>query len=82
VTYGQVPIAERRRVRQQLKEYCGLDTGGMVRIVGELEKITTDCATEFQVKPMRMFSDRMVIHTELCLMWGLPVRFSIKLYWV
>ncbi|HAO78487.1 MAG TPA: DUF2779 domain-containing protein [Verrucomicrobia subdivision 3 bacterium] len=33
VTHGQVTAAERRRVRQHLEEYCGLDTMGMVQIV-------------------------------------------------
>jgi hypothetical protein len=37
VTYGQVTAAERRRVRQHLEEYCGLDTMGMVQIVEELK---------------------------------------------
>jgi hypothetical protein len=40
VTHGQVTAAERRRVRQHLEEYCGLDTMGMVFILGELEKLT------------------------------------------
>ena len=40
VTYGQVTAAERRRVRQHLEEYCGLDTLGMVFILRGLEKIT------------------------------------------
>ena len=40
VTYGQVTAAERRRVRQHLEEYCGLDTLGMVHILHELEIIT------------------------------------------
>lgn len=39
VTYGQVTDAERRRVRQELEAYCGLDTEGMVDIVRELEKV-------------------------------------------
>jgi hypothetical protein len=39
VTHGQVTAAERRRVRQHLEEYCGLDTMGMVSILGELEKL-------------------------------------------
>ena len=39
VTYGQVTVAERRRVRQHLKEYCGLDTMGMVKIVNSLATI-------------------------------------------
>jgi hypothetical protein len=40
VTYGQVPAAERRRVRQHLEEYCGLDTLGMVQIVDKLKGLT------------------------------------------
>ena len=40
VTYGQVTAAECRRVRQHLKEYCGLDTMGMVQIAGALTKLT------------------------------------------
>jgi hypothetical protein len=36
VTHGQVTAAERRRVRQHLEEYCGLDTMGMVQIVKQL----------------------------------------------
>jgi hypothetical protein len=39
VTYGQVTAAERRRVRQHLEEYCGLDTMGMVQIIHALTKI-------------------------------------------
>jgi hypothetical protein len=37
VTCGQVTAAERRRVRQHLEEYCGLDTMGMVSIVNALK---------------------------------------------
>jgi hypothetical protein len=40
VTHGQVTAAERRRVRQHLEEYCGLDTLGMVGIVSSLEFIS------------------------------------------
>lgn len=39
VTYGNVPAAERKRVRQALLEYCKLDTEGMVWIVEELERL-------------------------------------------
>jgi hypothetical protein len=39
VTYGEVSEKERQRVRQQLEEYCGRDTGGMVRIVDALRKL-------------------------------------------
>ena len=39
VTYGQVPDAERRRVRQDLEAYCGLDTLGMVDIVDQLKRL-------------------------------------------
>jgi hypothetical protein len=40
VTYGQVPESERRRVRKDLQEYCGLDTRGMVEIVDQLKRLT------------------------------------------
>ena len=40
VTFGQVTAAERRRVRQDLEEYCGLDTLGMVQIVDQLKRLT------------------------------------------
>ncbi len=40
MTYGQVTAAERLRVRRHLKEYCGLDTMGMVLIQRGLEKLT------------------------------------------
>ena len=46
VTYGQVPAAERRRVRQHLEEYCGLDTMGMVAIVQKLSYATKSRANE------------------------------------
>jgi hypothetical protein len=39
VTFGKVEEEERRRVRQQLNEYCGLDTMGMVQIIRELVKL-------------------------------------------
>jgi len=39
VTFGKVDDGERRRVRQQLVEYCGLDTMGMIQIVRELAKL-------------------------------------------
>jgi hypothetical protein len=39
VTFGKVDDEERRRVRQQLNEYCGLDTMGMIQIVRELAKL-------------------------------------------
>jgi hypothetical protein len=41
VTFGDVTAAERRRVRQDLEEYCGLDTRGMVQIVDQLIRLTT-----------------------------------------
>ena len=41
VTFGQVPAAERRRVRKALEEYCALDTLGMVQIVGQLVRLTS-----------------------------------------
>jgi hypothetical protein len=40
VTFGDVTAAERRRVRQNLEEYCGLDTFGMVQIVDQLKSLT------------------------------------------
>jgi hypothetical protein len=39
VTHGQVTDAERRRVRQHLEEYCGLDTLGMVQILKGLQSL-------------------------------------------
>ena len=39
VTFGKVEDEERQRVRQQLNEYCGLDTMGMVQIIRELAKL-------------------------------------------
>ena len=39
VTYGDVPEAERQRVRRQLAAYCGQDTEGMIWIVEALEKL-------------------------------------------
>ena len=41
VTFGEVPAAERRRVRKALEEYCALDTLGMVQIVSHLNHLTT-----------------------------------------
>jgi hypothetical protein len=41
VTFGDVTAAERRRVRRDLEEYCGLDTLGMVQIVDQLNRLTT-----------------------------------------
>ncbi|MEI7809173.1 MAG: DUF2779 domain-containing protein, partial [Verrucomicrobiota bacterium] len=41
VTFGDVPAAERRRVRKDLEAYCALDTLGMVKIVEQLKKLTT-----------------------------------------
>ncbi len=40
VTYGQVTTAERRRVRRDLEEYCGLDTSGMIQIVNRLTRLS------------------------------------------
>ena len=40
VTDGQVTDAERRRVRQDLEEYCGLDTLGMLQIIDKLKRLT------------------------------------------
>jgi CRISPR/Cas system-associated exonuclease Cas4 (RecB family) len=39
VTFGAVPNGERQRVRDQLEEYCGLDTLGMLHIIEELERL-------------------------------------------
>lgn len=39
VTFGDVPAEERCRVRQQLEEYCGRDTEGMVWITDALRRI-------------------------------------------
>jgi hypothetical protein len=39
VTFGKVDEEERRRVRQHLNKYCGLDTMGMVQILRELKKL-------------------------------------------
>jgi hypothetical protein len=40
VQFGDVPEAERRKVREQLERYCGQDTEGMVWIVDALRKLT------------------------------------------
>ena len=37
VNFGEVPAAERRRVRKDLEAYCALDTLGMVQIVDKLK---------------------------------------------
>jgi hypothetical protein len=39
VTFGDVPKAERQRVRRQLEVYCGRDTEGMVWVLDELRKL-------------------------------------------
>jgi Domain of unknown function(DUF2779) len=39
VTHGDVPDEERQRVRQQLEQYCGLDTEGMIWIVDALRRL-------------------------------------------
>jgi hypothetical protein len=39
VTFGDVTDEERRRVRQQLEEYCGRDTEGMIWITDALGRI-------------------------------------------
>jgi hypothetical protein len=36
VAFTAVPEQERRRVRRQLEDYCGLDTSGLVEIVEAL----------------------------------------------
>jgi len=35
-TYGDATEAERKKIRQDLEEYCGQDTGGMVEIINKL----------------------------------------------
>jgi len=39
VTFGNVPEEERRRVRRELEEYCGQDTGGMIWITDALRRM-------------------------------------------
>jgi hypothetical protein len=39
VTFGDVPAEERRRVREQLEQYCGRDTEGMIWITDALRRI-------------------------------------------
>ena len=39
VTFGDATAEERQQVRQQLQEYCGRDTEGMIWIVEELGRI-------------------------------------------
>jgi hypothetical protein len=39
VTFGEVSAKERKEVRRQLEEYCGLDTKGMVDILSALSEI-------------------------------------------
>jgi hypothetical protein len=39
VTFGEVEGAERRRVREQLEQYCGRDTEGMIWITDALSRI-------------------------------------------
>ncbi len=41
VTHGNVAEDERQRVRQQLEQYCGLDTEGMVWIVDALHQMVS-----------------------------------------
>jgi len=36
---GDVPEAERQKVRQALEQYCSLDTEGMVEITGAVRKL-------------------------------------------
>jgi len=38
VTFGDLPAEERRRVREQLEEYCGRDTEGMIWITDALRR--------------------------------------------
>lgn len=42
VTFGNVPEKERKRVRENLEQYCGLDTEGMVWIVEKLQSLVED----------------------------------------
>lgn len=39
ITFEDVPDEEKAKVRQQLLEYCKMDTEGMVRIMEQLEEI-------------------------------------------
>jgi hypothetical protein len=39
VTFGDATEADRKKVRRNLEEYCGLDTMGMVDIVRKLERL-------------------------------------------
>ena len=39
VTHGDVAEDERQRVRQQLDQYCGLDTEGMIWILEALRNL-------------------------------------------
>ena len=39
VTFGNVTSAEQQRVRQQLLEYCGRDTEGMIWIMDVLGRV-------------------------------------------
>jgi len=38
--FGNMPAEEAGRTRQELLEYCKLDTEGMVRIIEKLEEIS------------------------------------------
>ncbi|MBN1190242.1 MAG: DUF2779 domain-containing protein [Dehalococcoidales bacterium] len=40
ITFGDMTPRERARIRSELEQYCGLDTEGMVRIMGKLKQIT------------------------------------------
>ena len=39
ITFGEVPEAERRKVRKQLEAYCGQDTEGMIWIVEAVKQL-------------------------------------------
>ena len=39
VTFGDVPEAERLKVREQLERYCGQDTEGMIWIAEALRRL-------------------------------------------
>ena len=41
VAHGEVVEGERQRVRQQLEQYCGLDTEGMLWIADALRQLVS-----------------------------------------
>ena len=44
-TYGDMPEAERDKVREDLEKYCGRDTEGMIWIVDKLKEILSNPKT-------------------------------------